>query len=54
MTVGRQMCNKCVTTNIAQCEVINLKVSYKEYWYTGGADSSTTKLYSDNSLKSVF
>ena len=26
----------------------------KEQWYRGEADSSTTKLYSDNSLKSVF
>ena len=26
----------------------------KEHWYRGEADSSTTKLYSDNSLKSVF
>ena len=26
----------------------------KEHWYRGEADGSTTKLYSDNSLKSVF
>ena len=26
----------------------------KEHWYRGEADSSTTKLYSDSSLKSVF
>ena len=25
-----------------------------EHWYRGEADSSTTKLYSDDSLKSVF
>ena len=31
-----------------------LMVSNKEHWYRGEADSSTTKLYSDNSLKSVF
>ena len=29
-------------------------VNSKEHWYKGEADSSTTKLYSDNSLKSVF
>ena len=29
-------------------------IQLKEHWYRGEADSSTTKLYSDNSLKSVF
>ena len=39
-------------TAVYTCKYQNYKP--KEHWYRGEADSSTTKLYSDDSLKSVF